>query len=644
MMSVCVESPEPRRVRVLVVDDEPAVIEAYRRVLDQAPCTQSRAEIDELRARLFLSGTGGGSATPAAVRPREHRRFDAEYCSDAQAAVEAVREACAGGRPYAVVFLDMRMPPGPDGAWAAERIRALDSRIEIVICTAYSDVDPAELGRRIPPDDRLFYLQKPFHPHEVRQLALALGQKRESADRNGDDTEDFDRLTGLAGRARFFRNLRQSVQAARRNGETVALLCLDLDNFRRINEALGQTSGDTLIRRAGERLREILRRDDVVARMQLPSIGGEDIARTGGDQFAVLLHHVPGAAGAEAVAARLTRLLESETGLGPSPITVTASVGIALCPLHATDDEALFRQASIAMYAAKRRGRGEFACYDAQINAGAQARFNLEGGLQGALERGEFSLHYQPQFDLGTGRVAGMEALLRWTHAELGNVPPAQFVPVAEETGLILAIGEWVLRTACRQVKAWHDSGLPAGRVAVNVSPVQFSQRDFRHMVAGILRETGLDPRLLELEITESLMMKDEEWTKHLLLELRALGVSIAIDDFGVGYSNLKRLSEFSVSRFKIDRSLVQDVETLGRNTAIVTAMVSMARALGLDVVAEGVENFDQLLQLQGQQCNEVQGFLLSRPLAAADAEALLQRLSASTASSRTMRLRTLAG
>jgi len=639
-MQAAREQQQPSRVRVLVVDDEPAVIDAYRQVLGESTPSAARAEIDDLRARLFLSG---GIAATAGLRAHDSTRFDAEYCTGAEAAVAAVREACAAGRPFAVAFLDMRMPPGPDGAWAAERIREIDAEVEIVICTAYSDVDPAEIGRRVPPADRLFYLQKPFHPHEVRQLALALGQKRAIAERRRDESEDFDRLTGLAGRALFLRNLRRAVQAAGRSGETVALLCIDLDGFRRINEALGHVAGDELIRRAGGRLREILRRDDFMARMSLPAVAGEDIARTGGDQFAVLLRGVRQPADAQAVAERLTRPLVTETGLAPSPVTVTASVGMALCPAHATDDDALFRQASIAMYVAKRRGRGEFACYDPQLTTGAQARFSIESRLQGALERGEFSVHYQPQFDLGTGCIAGMEALLRWSSPELGHVSPSEFVPVAEETGLILPIGDWVLRTACFQVKAWHDAGLPAGRVAVNVSPVQFSQRDFRGRVAYILRETGLDPHLLELEITESLMMKDEEWTKQLLAELRSLGVSIAIDDFGVGYSNLRRLSEFSVSRFKIDRSLVQDVETLGRNTAIVTAMVSMARALGLDVVAEGVENFQQLLQLQDQQCNEAQGYLLSKPLAVADAELLLHRLAESTATSRTMRLRTLA-
>ena len=641
MSAPTAQAAAARMVRVLVVDDEPAVIEAYRQVLDPPRASTARAEIDELRTRLFLSG---GAPAVAAVHPRDASRFETEYCNGAEAAVSAVREACAAGRPFALVFLDMRMPPGPDGAWAAERIRELDPQIEIVVCTAYSDVDPAEIGRRVPPADQLFYLQKPFHPHEVRQLAIALGEKREGAERRRSESEDVDRLTGLPGRALFLRNLRQAVQVATGSGETIALLCIDLDNFRRVNEALGHAAGDELLRLTSERLRQILRRDDLVAQVPPPAAAGGDLGRTGGDQFAVLLHHVREPADALAVAARLTRPLVNEPGLATSPVTLTASVGVALCPAHATDDEALFRQASIAMYLAKRRGRGEYACYDPGLSAGARARFSLESHLQGALERGEFSVHYQPQFDLGTGRIAGMEALLRWNNPELGNISPAEFVPLAEETGLILPIGEWVLRTACRQVREWHEAGLPAGRVAVNVSPVQFSQREFRDLVAQVLHETGLEPALLELEITESLMTRDEEWTKQLLADLRALGVSVAIDDFGVGYSNLRRLSEFSVSRLKIDRSLVQDVESLGRNTAIVTAMVSMARALGLDVVAEGVENFDQLLQLQDQQCNEVQGFLLSRPLAAGDAEQLLERLASSTAATRTMRLRTLAG
>ena len=276
-------------MRILVVDDEAAVLDAYRQVLGNPVTSAARAEIDDLRKRLFLSG---GAAALAATRSRGAAPFEAEYCDGAEAAVAAVRTACSIGRPYAVVFLDMRMPPGPDGAWAAERIRELDPQAEIVICTAYSDVDPAVIAQRVPPTDQLFYLQKPFHPHEVRQLAHALGAKRASAQQRLDAGEDIDRLTGLSGRGRFLMRLRQVVEDACRDGTTVALLCIDLDNFRRINEALGHAAGDDLIRRTAQRLRELLRRDDDRGAPAAARSPGIDIARTGGDQFAVLLHQV----------------------------------------------------------------------------------------------------------------------------------------------------------------------------------------------------------------------------------------------------------------------------------------------------------------------------------------------------------------
>jgi diguanylate cyclase (GGDEF)-like protein len=631
-------SPTP--IRVLVVDDEQQVLDSYRQVLSATPPSADRAVLDQLRARLFMAG--GDPALMAPVPPAQPA-FDAVYCRGAEAALAAVRESSAAGRPFSVVFLDMRMPPGPDGAWAAERIREMDPQVEIVVCTAYSDVDPAELGRRVPPADKLFYLQKPFHPHEVRQMALALGEKRSSADRRIEELSEIDSLTGLPNRARFLQMLHESVTAAREHGHSLAVLYVDLDNFRRINDVLGHIVGDELIRRTALRFREILRRDDEIVRT--PDAGeGFEVARLSGDQFIVLLHSVREPKDAGAVAERMTRPLVTPADADGPPITLTASVGIAVYTGDTTTEEALLRQSGIAMYSAKRLGRGRFAFFDAAMNEGAQARFSLESRLEGALDRGEFSLHYQPQFDLATGRISGLEALLRWTNPELGSISPEEFIPLAEETGLILPIGEWTLRTACRQLREWEDMDLPAGRVAVNVSAPQFTQRNFCAMVAAVLRETGLAPERLELEITESLMMRDEEWTRDVLAELRRIGVSVAIDDFGMGYSSLGRLGEIAVNRLKIDRSFVRSVDSLGRHATIVSAIVSMARALGLQVVAEGVENFNQLLHLQDQQCNEVQGFLLSRPLPPAEATQLLERLEASTATSRTMRLRSLAG
>jgi diguanylate cyclase (GGDEF)-like protein len=626
-------------IRVLVADDDPDILGAYRQVLSDSVPSNDRAAIDDLRARLFASGAGRSLSTPAATHS-----FEPVVCNGAEAAVEAVRHGRDTGSPIAVAFLDMRMPPGPDGAWAAERIREIDPQIHIVICTAYSDVDPAEIGRRVPPADKLFYLQKPFHPHEIRQLALALGERRAAAVLPAAQAADVDVLTGLPGRARFIAHLKSAVQSAAANGHKLAVLHVDLDNFHRVNDALGLVAGDELLQLVARQIRESLRRDDLVSTARLRLTAGNDVARIGGDQFMVLLHAIGGPKDAAAVADRLTKPLVASTPLANRSLAVTASVGIAVFPSDSPDDDSLLRHASIAMSSARRRGPGHYAFYDEAMQAGAQSRLRLEALLQTALAKNEFSLHYQPQFDLSTGRISGVEALLRWNNSELGQVTPDEFIPVAEEIGVILPIGEWVLRSACAQARLWQQNGLPDMRIAVNVSCLQFTQPNFPALVADVLKDTGLEPRTLELEITESLLMENEEWTSRLLTELRALGVSVAIDDFGIGYSSLGRLNDFPVNRLKIDRSFVQGVDGTGRPATLVAAILSMARALGLDVVAEGVEDFNQLLHLQDQHCKEVQGYLLSKPMPPEKVTELLERLVNSDAGSRTLRLRSLAG
>ena len=296
------------------------------------------------------------------------------------------------------------------------------------------------------------------------------------------------------------------------------------------------------------------------------------------------------------------------------------------------------------MYFAKRRSPGNFAYFDAEMNAAALQRFTIEAQLRGALERGEFSLHYQPQFDVRNGGVSGMEALLRWNNAELGLVPPTQFIPVAEETGLILEIGEWVLRTACRQAKAWYDEGLPVTRMAVNVSGQQFILREFPALVASIIRDTGIAPAMLELEITESVVMNDEVWAATALGLLKAQGVMLAIDDFGTGYSSLSRLRNFAVDRLKIDRSFVASLNENDEDRAIAAGIIAMSRSLRINVTAEGVESFPQLMFLQEHDCNEAQGYLFSRALPAADAQQLLRRALETVDGTRTQRLRSLIG
>lgn len=629
-------------IHVLVVDDEEPIRAAYRLILSGTGPSTNRTAQRDMRARLFR-GEGAASRPPAPVPgvPSPPARFEPVFCSGAEQAVTAVRVACARNQPFAVAFLDMRMPPGPDGVWAAKKIRELDPEIEIVICTAFSDIDPAEVSTLVPPEGKLFYLQKPFHPHEVRQIGIALGQKWH-AHRRITKLAYFDALTGLPNRARFQEYLSSALETARRRKDRLAVLYLDLDNFKRINDTLGHSVGDELLRLMAERLRGVCRRDDVVGRNASPDRPAMEVARLGGDEFVVLLRDLATPADACRVADRVIQALCEPLKLSTHEVLVTPSVGIAMYPADGTDVDTLGRNADLAMYFAKRQGPGRYALYEETMNASGLKRLTIENQLRTALNRNELSLHYQPQVHLETGRVAGLEALLRWNNADLGTVPPNEFIPIAEDTGLILPIGEWVLRTACSQAKAWHDEKLPAGRIAVNVSNIQFTHPDFPSLVTEVLRETGLAADLLELEITESLVMQDEANAARVVAQLKQIGVSIAIDDFGTGYSNFSRLRTLSIDRLKIDRSFVAGITTEPEDRALVTAMIKMAQTIGLCVVAEGVEDFSQMLHLQEDKCDQAQGYLLSRPLPVADVRAFLRRLDASQDQGRTMRLRTI--
>jgi diguanylate cyclase (GGDEF)-like protein len=627
-------------IRVLVADDEADVREAYRQILLETDVSKDLAAFRDLRARLF-------NKSEAAAAPRTARRkpveFDPVFCKDAESAVAAVREGLSAGQPFAVAFLDMRMPPGPDGIWAAKQIRELDPAIEIVICTAYSDTDPGAIGGLVPPEDKLSYLQKPFHPHEIRQMTISLGSKWRAEHRIV-KLAYFDPLTGLANRQQAHSCLNSAIHAATQHDKNVALLYLDLDNFKRVNDTLGHAIGDELLCLVAARLRHMLRHGAAVSADFPASLESGHIARLGGDEFVVILPELADAEDAGVVAGRIIEELQAPMSLAMHNVVITPSIGIAICPVDGTDVAMLLRNADLAMYFAKRRGPGTYAYFDAAMNAAALQRFTIEGKLRGALQRGEFALHYQPQFDVSSGGVAGMEALLRWTNPELGAVPPVEFIPVAEETGLIMEIGTWVLRTACTQAKAWCDEGLPPVRMAVNVSGQQFALKEFPQHVAAIIRETGIDAAMLELEITESVVMKDEAWAEKALAELKGLGVSLAIDDFGTGYSSLGRLRHFAVDRLKIDRSFVTSLIDCSDDRAIAAAIIAMSRSLRIKVTAEGVENFPQLMFLQEHECQEAQGYLFSRALPAAEALKLLRRVASSEDGSRTARLRSLVG
>jgi diguanylate cyclase (GGDEF)-like protein/PAS domain S-box-containing protein len=412
----------------------------------------------------------------------------------------------------------------------------------------------------------------------------------------------YDALTGLPNRTLLQDRLSNALARARRQKDKVALLFLDLDRFKFVNDSLGHSVGDLLLQAVAERLKKWSRAQDTVARQ-------------GGDEFLIVMtdvHDIPGAAIA---AERLMDAMTAEFIVQGHSLSVSCSVGISIFPEHGADGEALIKNADAAMYSAKDYGRDNFRFFTEDMNVQVAARLNLENSLRLALEKKELYLVYQPQMDIGTGRITGLEALLRWQSPELGLVPPAEFIPIAENSRLIMPIGEWVLRTACTQARKWQDDGLPPLPVAVNVSAAQFLHGGFRELIRSVLRDTGLPSQYLELELTESLLLSNADATFVVLQELKAMGLKLAIDDFGTGYSSFSYLKHFPIGKLKIDRSFIRDVAIGPDDAAITAAIISMAKTLNLKVIAEGVETEAQMSFLRDHHCDEIQGYYFSKPL-----------------------------
>jgi diguanylate cyclase (GGDEF)-like protein/PAS domain S-box-containing protein len=428
-----------------------------------------------------------------------------------------------------------------------------------------------------------------------------------------------DALTGLPNRTLFHDRLTQAVAQGKRHGDRLAVLFLDLDQFKVVNDTLGHAAGDRLLIAIADRLQRTMRASDTVARV-------------GGDELAFLLPGVERAEDAARSAQKILDAVSRPLEIDGHPLYVTASIGISLFPADGEEAEALLSGADIAMYRAKDLGRNGYQLSSPAMNAKSLARLTLERDLRTAIERGELSLVYQPQAGVGSGKTVGVEALLRWSHPQRGVVLPGEFIAIAEETRLILPLGEWVLRTACEQARRWQTGGGPRLRVSVNLSALQFRQRDLARTVQATLDETGLDPDCLELEITESAAMLNAELTIEVLAELREMGVRISIDDFGTGHASLAYLKQFPIDALKIDRSFVADMEASREGLAIITAITGLAHGLGLGVIAEGVESDSQLRLLAACGCDEYQGFLLSKPLAPAVVPGFLDRSKRSAA------------
>jgi len=449
--------------------------------------------------------------------------------------------------------------------------------------------------------------------------------EREKAEKQIRRLAYYDALTGLPNRQRFKEQAGQAVNAARRAGTKMALIYLDLDHFKRINDTLGHTAGDTLLRGVAKDLTSIVRGTDIVAKVDAETSVLSSLARLGGDEFTIMLTGLSRSESAARVAKRIQEALSRPLKIDDRDYVVTGSMGIAVYPDDGEDVDVLLRNADIAMYAAKEEGRNNYRFFSEDMNARMLERLALESDLRRALERNELVLHFQPQVEALTGKVVALEALVRWQHPERGLIPPLEFIGIAEESGLIIPLGEWVMLTACQQAVAWQQAGFAPLRMSVNVASQQLTQSDLVATVKQVLDTTRLAGEYLEIEITESSLMSDVEATTQMLKDLKETGLSLSVDDFGSGYSSMNYLKRFPLDALKIDQSFIQDLTVDANDAAITKAVIALAKALDLATIAEGVEQEDQLEYLVAQGCDLIQGYLISRPIPAEEVGQFLE-------------------
>jgi diguanylate cyclase (GGDEF)-like protein len=610
--------------RILIVDDNRAIHEDFRKILLGGKRDEN---LQNLEARVF------GNPAVARDTPGEFRLDSAYQGAEALSLVQIAHD---DHEPYSVAFVDMRMPPGWDGLETIEHLWDVDPDIQIVICSAYSDYDWQNLITRLGRSDKLLVLKKPFEMIEVLQCTHALASKwriertlRQHVDSLEKDVSDrtlgleaanrqlrhlvtHDSLTSLPNRVLLDDRMSQAIVHAERAGEGFAVCVLDLDRFKLINDSLGHHAGDELLKHVARRLISAVRSVDTAARM-------------GGDEFVLIINQARVPADAEQVAHKVLEALEASVQIGDLEVHTSASIGIAFYPGDGTTIDALYAHADAAMYCAKQRGGSGVECFDSSMNLATEDRIRFEGDLHRAVKLQQFELRYQPKYNAVTKKIHSVEALIRWQHPERGLLLPDQFIPLAEESGLIVPIGEWVLREACRQVGAWQLQGLPTLRIAVNISALQFRRLDLVDTVRRALADANVDPKYLEIELTETAVMSDPEESLDILERLSRMGVVVSVDDFGTGYSSMSYLRRFPIDKLKIDRSFIANVMTSADDASIVRAIISLAHGLRLKVVAEGVENAEQVAFLQDLGCDQYQGFYFSRPVDSAVFEDMLR-------------------
>jgi diguanylate cyclase (GGDEF)-like protein/PAS domain S-box-containing protein len=488
----------------------------------------------------------------------------------------------------------------------------------LVRAMAGETVSSPDIHYYVPRTGRQGWVSSVYRPHHNAEgkVAGVIGLIRDITERKAAEQQIeyqayHDALTGLANRRLFQEHLSLALALAQRRERMVAVLFLDLDHFKLVNDSLGHTVGDALLRQVAQRLKGAVRE-------------GDTVARVGGDEFTIVLQEVAHRSDAAVVANKVLEAIAAPLEVNGHRLYITTSIGITLFPEDGDDAETLLKNADAAMYRAKDEGRNTYQMSTQELSRSTHERMTLENGLHRAIEQGEFEIWYQPQVDLATMEVVGIEALLRWKHASRGIIRPAEFISVAEERGMIVVIGDWVIREACREVRRLHDAGRAGFRVAVNISARQFRDPNLLATIENAIAQSGIDPRCLELEITETVAMENVVLTMTTLAALRKTGVTIAIDDFGTGHSSLSYLKRFPIDALKIDRAFVQDLPDGFEDAAIVKSVIQLAQGLNLRVVAEGVETAAQLAFLRAHACHEVQGFYFSEPVPPAELDDVL--------------------
>lgn len=603
--------------RVLVVDDDSRLIGEYIRCLgeDFEP-DAATATLGDLEKVLFGEVTDRKGAA----------RFEVHSRNQGEQAVAAVESAMANREPFSIVFIDIRMPPGIDGIDAAKQIRALDPNVNIVVVTGSLSVDPDNLGKEIPPADKVFFFKKPFLGAECRQLAaalcgkwhadMALRRANEDLERRVEERTAalqkiayFDLVTRLPNQLLLLEELKSLIGRAEDTpGDTVAVL-LDVDRFSFINETMGYESGTELLRSIGNRLSRTLI-DETDSRQAI-------VGRFGADEFAVLMPGVESETDIRDLAEKVKQTVEEPFLINGRDLFLKAAVGVSWHPVHGRDAKSVFRCAEAALHRSMRSLDMAITYYHSEMRFRARHKFDLEAELRGAIDSGQITAHYQPQQSTRTGELAGVEALARWTRPDGSVVPPSDFVPLSEEMGISDLLFESIMRTVCSDVAAWREEGNWNVPVSVNLSAHQLRSHDLVSLIKGILMSSQVDKKLINLELTETVLLEDLTIAEPVLNDLAAFGVGIHIDDFGTGYSSLSYLAQLPVQTLKIDQAFIAQLSDPKANTKVIEAIIALGKAMELEVIAEGVETDQQYAIVRRLGCDIAQGYFIAKPMPA---------------------------